>query len=124
MKIEFEGDTAIRAYKMSEYWAFNQQLSMYAVFSKPFTHETVNDTVLNSKGEKQIRCKALLKFPDTSKDEIVYVKVGVSAVDWDGAKKNLMAEIPGWEFDAVRDAAKDKWNSYLATHRHHRRQHR
>ncbi|ROS81293.1 glycoside hydrolase family 92 protein [Muribaculaceae bacterium Isolate-042 (Harlan)] len=115
MKIEFEGDTAIRAYKMSEYWAFNQQLSMYAVFSKPFTHETVNDTVLNSKGEKQIRCKALLKFPDTSKDEIVYVKVGVSAVDWDGAKKNLMAEIPGWEFDAVRDAAKDKWNSYLAT---------
>lgn len=115
MKIEFVGDTAIRAYKMSEYWAFNQQLAMYAVFSKPFTHETLNDTIVGSKGDKQIRCKALLKFPDTKKDETVFVKVGISAVDWDGAEKNLMAEIPGWDFDAVKKYANDKWNDYLST---------
>lgn len=114
MKFEVIGDTAIRAYKMSKYWAFDQQLSMYAEFSKPFTLSTVNDTIIDSKGNEQVRCKALLKFPEMTKDEALYVKVGISAVDWDGAEKNLKAEIPAWDFDGIRAAAKDKWNQWLS----------
>lgn len=109
MRIEVLGDTAIRAYKMTEYWAFNQQLSMYAEFSKPFEATIVNDTV----GEN-VRYKALLKFKDQLTDEPVYVKVGISAVDWEGAEKNLLAEIPDWNFDKVRNDARTKWNEYLS----------
>lgn len=55
-----------------------------------------------------------MKFPDTAKDEVVYVKVGISAVDSDGAQKNVSAEIPEWDFDGVRDAARGAWNDYLS----------
>lgn len=109
MRVEVIGDTAIRAYKMTKYWAFDQQLSMFAEFSKPFDATIVNDTV----GD-EVRCKALLKFKDTAAKEPVYVKVGISAVDWDGAEKNVRAEIPGWDFDKVRNDAHDKWNEYLS----------
>lgn len=115
MQIELVGDTALRAYKLTGYWAPYQQLSMYAVFSKPFSTEIVRDTITDTSGKLLPRCKALLKFPDTSAGEQVLVKVGVSAVDWDGAERNLMAEIPGWDFEGVRQAASDKWNDYLST---------
>ena len=42
------------------------------------------------------------------------VKVGVSAVDMDGARKNVEAEIPEWDFNGVRSAARESWNNYLA----------
>lgn len=81
MDVEAVSDTEIRGKKMTRYWAFDQQLSFYAQFSKPFTYEEFSDTIINSKGQPEDRCKALLKFPDTAKDEVVYVKVGISAVD-------------------------------------------
>ena len=47
--------------------------------------------------------------------EQLLVKLGVSAVDYDGAQKNVEAEMPGgdFNFDQTRRAARDKWNSYL-----------
>lgn len=57
--------------------------------------------------------KVLLQFP-TAQNEEVLVKVGVSAVDMDGARKNVEAEIPGWDFDGVRSAARQAWNDYLS----------
>lgn len=42
------------------------------------------------------------------------VKVGVSAVDKDGAQRNVETEIPAWDFDAVRAAARQSWNEYLS----------
>ena len=50
-------------------------------------------------------CKAVLHF-NTKKDEEVLVKVGVSAVDIAGARKNVESEIPEWDFDkemCIRD---------------------
>ena len=32
----------------------------------------------------------------------------------DGARRNVEAEIPGWDFDGVRRAARQSWNEYLA----------
>lgn len=114
MKVEALGDSAIRAYKMTKYWAFDQQLSMYAQFSKPFICKIINDTIKDSNGHDYIRCKALLKFSDIADNEELLVKVGVSAVDWNGAEKNVMAEIPTWDFDKIKNDAHDKWNDYLS----------
>ncbi len=115
MKIEVLGDSVIRAYKKTKYWAFDQQLSMYAKFSQPFTYSVITDTILNSQGMPYERCKALLKFSEMSEGEQLIVKVGISAVDWDGAEKNVLAEIPDWDFDNVKAAARVKWNEYLST---------
>lgn len=115
MRIEVLGDSAVRAYKMTKYWAFDQQLSMYAQFSKPFTCKIINDTIIDSNGHDFVRCKALLRFSDIADNEELFVKVGVSAVDWDGAEKNVRSEISSWDFDKIRNAAHDKWNNYLST---------
>ena len=32
----------------------------------------------------------------------------------DGARRNVEAEIPGWDFDGVRSAARQAWNDYLS----------
>jgi predicted alpha-1,2-mannosidase len=41
--------------------------------------------------------------------EPVLMKIGVSFVSVENAEKNLAAEIPGWDFDAVQAATKNKW---------------
>ena len=52
-------------------------------------------------------------FPET-KDEQVFVKVGISAVDIEGARKNVETEIPDWDFDGVRKDARKAWNETLS----------
>lgn len=113
MQVEAVGDNAIAAYKMTRYWAFDQQLYMYAEFSKPFRYELFTDTLTDSRGNSMPRCKALLKFPDTKAGEQVLVKVGISAVDGAGARNNLAEGIPGWDFDKVRADARARWNDCL-----------
>ena len=113
MQVDVVSDTEIKGSKLTKYWAFDQQASFYAKFSKPFTYTIVRDTLTDAKGRTQPRCKVLLKFK-TEKDEPVMVKVGISAVDTEGAKKNLEAEIPAWDFDKVRNEARQAWNAYLS----------
>jgi len=43
----------------------------------------------------------------------VIVKVGISAVSIEGARKNLDAEVPHWDFDRVRTEAEAAWNNKL-----------
>ncbi len=51
---------------------------------------------------------------DVAAGEALLVKVALSMTGADGAKGNLAADIPGWDFDAVRAAARDRWNGILA----------
>ncbi len=113
MDLEVVSDTEIRGGKMTKYWAFDQQIFFDAKFSKPFTVTMVNDTIIDSKGRPYERLKALLKFEPMQEGEQLLVKVAVSAVDVEGAVNNLDTDMPGWDFDATRQAARDKWNEYL-----------
>ena len=113
MEMEVISDTEIRGRKKTVYWAFDQYINFYARFSKPFTCTLITDSVTTDSGKRLPVCKALLQFA-TGKDEQVLVKVGVSAVDMEGAKKNVTSEIPRWDFDAVRANARKAWNDYLA----------
>lgn len=49
----------------------------------------------------------------TRQDEQILLKVGISFVDAEGAKRNLQAEIPDWDFDRVHRAGKALWNDAL-----------
>ena len=44
---------------------------------------------------------------------VVQMKVGLSLTGVDGARKNLEAEVPGWDFDAVRRGSQARWNEML-----------
>ncbi|MDR0543327.1 MAG: GH92 family glycosyl hydrolase, partial [Dysgonamonadaceae bacterium] len=93
-------DTEIQGMKHVSGWAPDRYIYFYAQFSEPFTASVDDDQ------------KAILSF--NNKVEQVLVKVGVSLVDYEGAKHNLFTEIAGWNFDAVKNKAHDVWNNELA----------
>lgn len=113
MEIKVLSDTEICGHKKTTYWAFDQYINFYAKFSKPFTYTLINDSVTMDNGKRLPICKALLQF-ETKKDEQVLVKVGVSAVDVKGAQNNVLSEIADWDFDKVRQHARNEWNHYLS----------
>ena len=43
----------------------------------------------------------------------VQMKVALSLTGTDGAARNLRAELPGWNFDAVKRASQRRWNAWL-----------
>lgn len=114
MELEVISDTEIRGRKKTAYWAFDQYINFYARFSKPFTCTLVTDSMaLDPQGPLLPTAKALLRF-HTNENEQVLIKVGISAVDMEGAQKNVEAEIPAWDFDGVRKSARRSWNNYLS----------
>ncbi|WP_205856674.1 glycoside hydrolase domain-containing protein, partial [Phytoactinopolyspora endophytica] len=46
-------------------------------------------------------------------DDQVQMKVALSLTSTDGARRNLEAELPGWDFDAVKAESQDTWNEML-----------
>lgn len=60
-------------------------------------------------------CGGFVTF-DVAKGESIMMQVGISLVDAEGSRKNLDSEMQpyGWNFDAVRGAAKEEWNALLS----------
>lgn len=52
--------------------------------------------------------KCVLHFKTHAQEEI-FVKTGISAVSAESAAKNLKEEIPGWDFEQVRQQARERW---------------
>jgi predicted alpha-1,2-mannosidase len=50
---------------------------------------------------------------ETSADEQVLMKTGISFVSEEGARKNLKSEIPHWDFDKVREQTRTLWDKAL-----------
>jgi len=50
----------------------------------------------------------------TTKEEQVEVKIGVSGESVEDAQQNLEKEIPEWNFQTIKDNARNKWNESLS----------
>ncbi len=112
MDVEVIDSVTLCAHRRSYWWAYDQELYFYAQCSKPFSgYDVVRDTVQTAKGP-QARCKLAVRFA-TAAGETVTVRAAISAVDYDGARRNLESELPGWDFDHVRAEARKKWNDWL-----------
>lgn len=114
LKLKAISDTEIEGVKITRGWAKYHPVYFYARFSKPFrctiaVNDTLNASLKEAEGQN---IKAVLSF-ETSKDEQILVKVGISSVDASGAKNNLESEIPDWNFDGIREKAKEAWNKEL-----------
>lgn len=114
--IEFVSDTEIRGMRRSTNWAEDMIWFFHIEFSKPFVKSGIalNDSLMEGKkiaeGKK---LKAFVGF-STTDGEAVTAKVGLSAVDADGALKNLRQEVAGKSFDEVKDAAALSWKNILS----------
>jgi len=107
--------TEIEGLRHSQGWAPNQYVYFVARFSEPFT-----DPVLYLNGEpsgdgREIKgksVKAVFNYK-TKEGKQILVKVALSAVSTEGARRNLDDELPGWDFDKTVKRAEDAWNAEL-----------
>ncbi|MGC9151580.1 MAG: GH92 family glycosyl hydrolase [Microbacter sp.] len=114
--IHFVGNDAIEGYRQSTGWAHDRYVYFYAKFSQPFQKQAMVENgkiVEDAKDFTGKVVKALVRFANGT-DQPVLVKVAISAVSMANAKANLDAELPGWNFDAVRQAAVQTWDKALS----------
>ncbi len=104
----------IEGYRRSTSWAKNQTVYFSAEFSSSI-RSVVRNSGLNddSPYEEAKHTKAALSFEATENKPIL-LKVAISYVSIEGARKNLEAELPHWDFDKVRSDAKAAWNKELS----------
>ena len=112
-----ENPTTVSGYRRSTGWAKDKTFFFVAQFSQPSTQADLqaNDQVVP--GAKEVRDKRVRGCLDFSPvaGQPLLVRIGISPTGVEEARKNLAAEITGWDFDAVRAAARKAWNDQLAT---------
>ena len=102
-KIEWVDKNRIQGYRHSKAWATNQKLFYSMVFSHPFE-------LIKFKENENLKASLNFKNPN---NEPVYVKIGISAVDIEGAKNNLEKEIGNKSFEEVKKEAQQAWTKQL-----------
>ena len=98
------GDRRVEGYRFSSGWASDQRVYFVAEFSKPFDSFTLA-------GPADMYGRASFR---TTEGEQVLLKVALSPTSVEGARANLAAELPGWDFEAVAQAADSAWNAELS----------
>ena len=125
-QLRVESDTLVTGYRETKGWAPDRSIYFAIRFSKPFTsYGLANEAEEKYKGFGK-RGPLLEGYPEisgrklkgyfnfaTKAGEAIEVKVALSPVGIDGALQNLAAEAPGWDFEAIRAAAKQTWSEAL-----------
>ncbi|WP_411894259.1 GH92 family glycosyl hydrolase [Winogradskyella sp. A2] len=113
-KINKFNDYELSGYRHSSAWAKDQRLFYHIRFSHPIKDIVYEDGegVALSKNFKFKSKKAVLLFENPN-NEPLYTKVGISAVDENGAKENMTAEIGSKSFEEVKKDAQDYWEKQL-----------
>ena len=96
-----ENDNAISGFRRSGYWARDQYIYFYAEFSKPIVASGKNDDGL------------VYAFDFQNDGEPLVMRIGISAVDVEGAKKNLESEITDFDIETLAAKTYDTWNKEL-----------
>ncbi|MCD7849726.1 MAG: GH92 family glycosyl hydrolase [Parabacteroides sp.] len=113
----FVNDSTVEGTVQTQGWAHFHSISYRITFSEPIETlyqyiggELRKDSLflrLNTADDLKFH----YKFAESSKP--LYVKVAISPVDTEGAEKNMLAELPGWDFEATRQESAHIWNKAL-----------
>ena len=115
-EVEIISDTEITGHRNSHGFVKNKNVYFYAKFSKPFKASgTWNEADIKSGSveDSGVYLGAYVDY-ETSENETIEVKVGISYTNIEQARLNLEKEIPGWNFDEVKKAAAERWNNSLS----------
>tara|TARA_R110002111_G_scaffold49691_6_gene87459 strand:+ start:10745 stop:13678 length:2934 start_codon:yes stop_codon:yes gene_type:complete len=107
-KIEKISETEIVGYRYSEAWAKDQRLFFAIKTSHPFNDMLQSPPDFEIPGAR----RTSLSFINPNNEPVI-IKVGISAVDIDGARKNLEAEVFNKDFETVKSEAQNTWETQL-----------
>jgi predicted alpha-1,2-mannosidase len=106
-RIEKVSNTELQGYRYSEAWATDQRLYYVIQTSHPFQDTLQMSTETGNSGRR-----SALTFSNPNNEPVI-IKVGISAVDVDGARKNLETEIGDKSFEEVKTLAQNTWQKQL-----------
>ena len=125
--IRVENDTLVTGYRQTKGWARDRKVFFAMTFSKPFNnygHKKYDEVIYDGfyrrfnqdENFPEMAGKDLRAYFDfkTEENEVIEVKFALSAVSTNGALKNLIAEIPHWNFEKTKTQTKEKWNNELS----------
>ncbi len=125
--VRVENDTLVTGYRQTNGWARTRLLYFAMVFSKPFySYGLKNKEEMIYKGfwrkfnedknfPERAGHKIVCNFDfRTENNESILIKFALSAVNTNNAIENLKTETPDWNFEKIKDEAKQKWNKELS----------
>ena len=113
--IKKTGGNTVAGFRKSKSWADGQDVYFWAEFSRPIE-------AIRSFSKEDGTHKGAHIYFKRSKSNTIYVRVGISSVSTENARRNLEADIAATagngsfakSFDKARAAARAAWNGYLS----------
>ncbi len=125
--LRVENDTLVTGYRQTNGWARTRTVYFAMSFSKKISHfgqRKYDQSVYKGFWRKFDETKDFPEMAgrqirtwfdfDVKDGEAVMVKFALSPVSTQGAIKDMIAEAPGWNFDAYRKKGQETWNSELS----------
>lgn len=106
-EVNWENNSTLTGHVNNKVWV-DQDYYFVMQFSRPVIDHFELPMAETEKG------KRLVASFNIQPGEEVLMKVALSTTGVEGAKANMAAEVPGWDFEGIRTAAKADWNSYLS----------
>ena len=106
-EVTWENDSTLTGHVNNKVWV-DQDYYFVMQFSRPVIDHFELPMAEVEKGKRIVA-----SFNLQPREEVL-MKVALSTTGVEGAKANMAAEVPGWDFEGVRTAAKADWNSYLS----------
>lgn len=103
----WENDSTLTGHVINKVWV-NQVYYFAMKFNRPVIASSELPMAATEKG------KRIIATFDMKPEDQLLMKVALSTTGVEGAKANLTAELNGWDFEGVRQTAKNEWNSYLS----------
>ncbi len=105
--VKWENDSTLSGHVRNSVWVDQDYF-----FTRQFNRPVISAVDLPM-GETEKGRRIVATF-DLQPGEEVLMKIAMSTTGVEGAKANMAAEQPGWDFEGTRKQAKDEWNSYLS----------
>ncbi|PAW92935.1 sugar hydrolase [Mucilaginibacter sp. MD40] len=120
-------DSTVVGYRSTNGWARTRNLYFAMKFSKPFMQHGFKKydqrevyggfwgKFNQSKNFPEIAGKQIRAYFDfnTEEGEKIKIKFALSPVSMDGALANMQAEVPGWDFEKVKNDGQAQWEKEL-----------
>ncbi len=114
--IKVVNNSSIEGHRRSKAWSEDQHVYFVMEFSQPIIEHGImqgEKLGIGSNEAEGTNLKAFFRF-NTENEKVVLAKVGISSVSIEGARKNLNAEIPHWDFNKTKTAADQTWEKALS----------